>query len=551
MVKIMATFYFIKCLFFGPRLIKVYGCSERNALTYLPSGAEKLGDGFLKLMNWSIRLGIYTSPLVIWVLHKKNLLGYDGFHSLIRFTAICTFLCSISLAARAFGRFRNPHYVKFITHLEVAQNNYNSNTKKFLSQYDFDFSAWPVDYDAKEIPKDSDKPRRFVDQESKNRSITEIAKLLPCRILGYFVAHSIGIRLLYPGTIMQYFIEPNLIDGRSRLIEEHLGERHKLVTRDGNAIDCVSVDRRASPGYSNGDWLVICCEGNAGFYELGMIGTPLEAGYSVLGWNHPGFGGSSGTPFPRQDQYAVDIVLQFALNKLNFPAERIILYGWSIGGFSASWAAMNYPNVKAVMLDATFDHVLPLAANVMPASWNSIVTTTVKYNLNLNVAEQLIKYNGPVILLRRMRDEVIALEPGTLSTNRGNNLLIKLLKFRFPKIIDPTTVPVLRMWLNADKAERKEIMKKPEFTNCTCPKLFKQLEEKLKSYIEENSNSFPMLIGQNWTEKEKSQMTIFLASRYMMDFDGTHCTPLPVEMFRPPQEIGSESNFVQISDLKK
>jgi hypothetical protein len=48
-----------------------------------------------------------------------------------------------------------------------------------------------------------------------------------------------------------------------------------------------------SPGYSNGDWLVICCEGNAGFYELGMIGTPLEAGYSVLGWNHPGFGGSS------------------------------------------------------------------------------------------------------------------------------------------------------------------------------------------------------------------------------------------------------------------
>lgn len=44
---------------------------------------------------------------------------------------------------------------------------------------------------------------------------------------------------------------------------------------------------------TNGNVLVICCEGNAGFYEVGMIGTPLEAGYSVLGWNHPGFGGSS------------------------------------------------------------------------------------------------------------------------------------------------------------------------------------------------------------------------------------------------------------------
>lgn len=28
-----------------------------------------------------------------------------------------------------------------------------------------------------------------------------------------------------------------------------------------------------------------------------MIGTPLEAGFSVLGWNHPGFGGSTVTKF--------------------------------------------------------------------------------------------------------------------------------------------------------------------------------------------------------------------------------------------------------------
>ena len=38
---------------------------------------------------------------------------------------------------------------------------------------------------------------------------------------------------------------------------------------------------------------MICCEGNAGFYEIGCTVTPLEAGYSVLGWNHPGFAGSS------------------------------------------------------------------------------------------------------------------------------------------------------------------------------------------------------------------------------------------------------------------
>ena len=38
---------------------------------------------------------------------------------------------------------------------------------------------------------------------------------------------------------------------------------------------------------------VICSEGNSGFYEVGCMVTPLDAGYSVLGWNHPGFWGST------------------------------------------------------------------------------------------------------------------------------------------------------------------------------------------------------------------------------------------------------------------
>jgi hypothetical protein len=38
--------------------------------------------------------------------------------------------------------------------------------------------------------------------------------------------------------------------------------------------------------------LVICCEGNAGFYEIGIMSTPIGSGYSVLGWNYPGFGWS-------------------------------------------------------------------------------------------------------------------------------------------------------------------------------------------------------------------------------------------------------------------
>lgn len=35
----------------------------------------------------------------------------------------------------------------------------------------------------------------------------------------------------------------------------------------------------------------------------------------------------------------------------------------------------------------------------------------------------------------------------------------------------------------------------------------------------------------------------------MVDFDSTHCAPLPVELFRLPQEIGMELDPVEISDF--
>lgn len=71
--------------------------------------------------------------------------------------------------------------------------------------------------------------------------------------------------------------------------------RYKLLTRDGNEIDTMLVDKRNAT--ANGNTLVIACEGNAGFYEFGVMCTPVEIGYSVLGWNHPGFGGSTVSAF--------------------------------------------------------------------------------------------------------------------------------------------------------------------------------------------------------------------------------------------------------------
>lgn len=66
----------------------------------------------------------------------------------------------------------------------------------------------------------------------------------------------------------------------------------------------------------NGTTLVICSEGNAGFYEIGIMITPMKNNYSVLGWNHPGFGGSSVSQHLR----GLNIVYKLSNNNQNLPS---------------------------------------------------------------------------------------------------------------------------------------------------------------------------------------------------------------------------------------
>lgn len=82
-----------------------------------------------------------------------------------------------------------------------------------------------------------------------------------------------------------------IFQGRCELVEILGGKRAKLLTADGNAIDSMYVENKSPT--QNAKTLVICCEGNSGFYELGIMATSIKAGFSALGWNHPGFAGST------------------------------------------------------------------------------------------------------------------------------------------------------------------------------------------------------------------------------------------------------------------
>ncbi|KAK3854324.1 hypothetical protein Pcinc_039184 [Petrolisthes cinctipes] len=241
---------------------------------------------------------------------------------------------------------------------------------------------------------------------------------------------------------MGFLLGLSVLRGRKKMVETYGALRNKLIASDGNTIDCMFIDRRTS-NHPLGKKLAICCEGNVSFYELGMFSVPMKAGYSVLGWNHPGFACSTGLPFPNQEENAVDVVVLFAIHGLGFKEEDIIIYGWSIGGYTSTWAAMNYPKIAGLILDASFDDILPLAKQTMPDSLSPSVTLAIRRYLNLRPGAHLVKYPGPVTIIRRTKDDKVTTDKLNLACNRGNNLLIMLLQSRYPNLFTTNSTRVL------------------------------------------------------------------------------------------------------------
>ncbi|XP_017561555.2 phosphatidylserine lipase ABHD16A [Pygocentrus nattereri] len=543
----MAGWLWLRCLF-GPSLHRIHrppqqprpeGRAGRRGWDYLPRSLERHTDNILGWASALWSLSYYSSPLILCYLYRKGYICSSKLVPVSQYVGT-VLVCLLGVAClRGWGRWRNPEYLQFVSILEETRRNHTPNNKKKLASYDFDFSHWPADFSWKEVsnPKFSKGGVSLLKPEPKHRGATDSllnsVRTLPCHIISYLVAHSFGRRMLYPGSVglLQKAMRPMLQQGQARLIEEYDGQRNKLISCDGNEIDAMFVDRRGERG-PNGKTLVICCEGNAGFYEVGCMNTPLDGGYSVLGWNHPGFAGSTGVPFPQNEANAMDVVVQFAVHKLGFQLNDIVVYAWSIGGFTASWAVMSYPEIRALVLDASFDDLLPLALKVMPESWRPLVTHTVRQYMNLNNAEQLCRYQGPVLLIRRTKDEIITTTgPEDIMSNRGNDLLLRLLQHRYPKVMTEDSLRAVRQWLAAgSQVEEESVYIGYEVDDDWCMSV-------LQSYQTDRETPFPWSVGEDMTAEGRRQLALFLARKYMRNFETTHCTPLPISEFHMPWKL--------------
>ncbi|EFN89228.1 Protein BAT5 [Harpegnathos saltator] len=526
-----------KCTF-SPRLFKIYDVTWNGHIvdkSYEPKNLERWGNRIIVSFAamWSISL--YTIPLVATFAYECSSSLLDNAICLSKLAASAGAIFIASLVARGYSRVNNPVYMKFAQILDEAHSQYNEKTKQELHKYDFEFWAWPVDFDVSKLQSDKAADKLTLEKIGKasgrlrQQSGKEFLFAIPCKLFSYVVAHTLAITMMYPGSlsIINWALGATLLKGRMDLIKQG-GERFKLVTSNKNQIDAIFVDRRNKS--ANGSVLVITCEGNCGFYETGIISTPLNKGYSVLGWNHPGFGGSTGAPYPDQEESAIDCIMRFAIERLEFPERQIILYGWSIGGYTATWAAMNYPSIQSLILDASFDDVLPLAIKTMPPYFEGVVRSIIRDYFNLNIAEQLNRYNGTVLLVRRTEDEVVCIPSNTLAGNRGNMLLTKLLLRRYPHLFSDTAESgaLLTRFLSAVASERISLLENLQIGEKSCLKLIAADLQNTDGVI-----NYPSTLGQDCNINEKLQLVLYLATIYMKDQPSSHCAQLIVDLFQP------------------
>ncbi|KXJ21817.1 protein ABHD16A [Exaiptasia diaphana] len=520
----------------APRLYRIYIQKETRikSRAYEPNGLEQCGDGIIRALSYAWSICYYASPALAFYMYRKGFFSHGGIVYLSKFIGYLSVVLIGAYCIRGLGRFNNPDYRGFLDILAATKASNIEANKKKLRMFDFDYYDWPADYTWNETGR-SEESKKYLETTTTTRvrhsSILSKIAAMPCTTIRYMFAHGLGRPLMFPGSVglLQTGLAEPLLSGRTIYLEKG-GKRAKLVAADGNEIDSMFFDKRSQyfEEVHKGNTLVIVCEGNAGFYELGLVSTPLKAGYSVLGWNHPGFAGSSGLPFPESERNAIDVVVQYATNELGFKLEDIVLYAWSIGGYTATWAGMTYPKLGGLVLDATFDDVVPLAQSKMPEAARGFVTAVVKEYFNLDNAKFVCKYPGPILLIRRMRDEIITIEEGNVGTNLGNNLLIKILRQRYPKLFNDESLDLLNEYLACpDQSVKLGLWNSMGVDVSECNDI-------VKNHIAEYGNNYPSQIGHNLSPEKKIHVLMFLVLQYLMDFDAAHCIPLPSTDFRLP-----------------
>ncbi len=175
-----------------------------------------------------------------------------------------------------------------------------------------------------------------------------------------------------------------------------------LTTEDG-----VSLDAWFIP-YTAGRGTLLFLHGNAGniSHRLDSLRLFHELGLAVLILDYRGYGESGGTPSEAGTYRDAMAAWRYLIGQRKIAAERIVLFGRSLGaGIAAELATRTRPG--ALIMESAFTSVPDMAATLYP--WLPVrLLSRYRYDAR----EQLASINCPLLVAHSRDDEIIPFTHG-------------------------------------------------------------------------------------------------------------------------------------------
>ena len=149
--------------------------------------------------------------------------------------------------------------------------------------------------------------------------------------------------------------------------------------------------------------VIVFFHGNAGniSHRLDSIAIFRELGLDTLIIDYRGYGQSQGKPSEQGTYLDAEAAWHYLVSDREVAAERIIVFGRSLGGAVAAWLANQY-RPAALIIESSFSSALDMARKLYPFMPMRLIT-----RLDYPVKLYLSRLHCPLLVIHSRDDEII------------------------------------------------------------------------------------------------------------------------------------------------
>jgi fermentation-respiration switch protein FrsA (DUF1100 family) len=225
----------------------------------------------------------------------------------------------------------------------------------------------------------------------KRKKMTSVIYILIILFVAYIL---IGLLLYFAQPFLLYFPSKKIFSTPAEIDLKF--EQVSLVTSDNVRISAWFIPAEKA------EYTVIYCHGNGGnlSYYLNVVAFLNGLNLNCLAFDYRGYGDSSGRQTEQGTYLDAEAAYNWVVKEKNISPDKIIIFGWSLGGAIAAHLAAKV-DCAALVLDSAFTNYADIAQKhffFLP------IKLFAKYNYN--TFDYIKNIRCPVMIIHSRDDEV-------------------------------------------------------------------------------------------------------------------------------------------------